>query len=78
MIPNIRLEFAGRGALIKAISTRRATSLSDRYATTFALSYYFARHPFKIQADVSQTWAGELERYKNGVTTFRLQLQASL
>ena len=78
LIPNTRFEFAARGALIKAISTRRATSLSDRYATTFSVSWYFARHPFKIQADVSQIWDPDQEAYSKGATTFRLQLQASL
>jgi hypothetical protein len=78
LIPNTRLEFAGRGSLIKAISTRRDTSLTDRYGTTFSLSWYFARHPFKIQADVSQIWNADQENYLDGATTFRLQLQASL
>ena len=77
LVPNTRFEFAGRGALIKANSKRSATSLEDSYAGTFSLSYYFARHPFKIQADVSQIW-GQQERYRDGATTFRLQLQASL
>ncbi len=78
LVPNTRFELAARGGLIKAISTRRATSLADRYATTFSLSWYFARHPFKIQADVSQIWNADQERYLDGATTFRLQLQASL
>jgi hypothetical protein len=77
LVPNTRFEFAGRGALIQANSKRAATSLNDSYGTTFSLSYYFARHPFKIQADVSQIWETQ-ERYKDGATTFRLQLQASL
>ncbi|UCH30084.1 MAG: hypothetical protein JSV06_03395, partial [Myxococcales bacterium] len=78
LVPNTRFEVAARGALIKAISTRRATSLTDRYGTTFSVSWYFARHPFKIQADVSQIWNPDQEVYKDGATTFRLQLQASL
>jgi hypothetical protein len=78
LIPNTRFEFAARGSLIRAISSRRPTSLSDRYGTTFSVSWYFARHPFKIQADVSQIWNADQELYKDGATTFRLQLQASL
>jgi hypothetical protein len=78
LIPNTRFEFAGRGGLIKANSKRGVTSLSDRYATTFSVSWYFARHPFKIQADVSQIWDPDQENYASGATTFRLQLQASL
>jgi len=77
LVPNTRFEFAARGALIQANSKRSPTSLNDSYAGTFSLSYYFARHPFKIQADVSQTW-NEQEQFSDGATTFRLQLQASL
>jgi hypothetical protein len=75
LVPSTRFEFAARGALIKANSKRSATSLNDSYGTTFSLSYYFARHPFKIQADVSQLWE---DTFKDGSTVFRLQLQASL
>ncbi len=78
LVPRTRFELAGRVGLIKAISTRRPTSLTDRYGTTFSVSWYFARHPFKIQADVSQIWNADQERYLDGATTFRLQLQASL
>jgi hypothetical protein len=73
LIPNTRFEFAGRGALIQA--NRSPTSLDDSYAVTGSVSWYFARHPFKIQADVSQIWE---DRWSDGATTFRLQLQASL
>jgi hypothetical protein len=73
LIPNTRFEFAGRGALLQA--TRSPTSLDDSYAVTGSVSWYFARHPFKIQADVSQIWE---DRWSDGATTFRLQLQASL
>ena len=73
LIPNQRFEFAGRGAIKQA--TRSPTSLNDEYAITGSVSWYFARHPFKIQADVSQIWEGV---FQEGATTFRLQLQASL
>ena len=66
LIPNTRFEFAGRGALIQA--TRSPTSLDDSYAITGSVSWYFARHPFKIQADVSQIWEGV---FQEGATTFR-------
>jgi len=75
LIPNTRFEFAGRGALIQANSKRAATSLNDAYGVTFSASWYFARHPFKIQADVSQLWE---DTFAEGSTVFRLQLQASL
>jgi hypothetical protein len=73
LIPNTRFEFAGRGALIQA--TRSPTSLGDSYEVSGSVSWYFARHPFKIQADVSQIWE---DTWSDGATTFRLQLQASL
>jgi phosphate-selective porin OprO/OprP len=75
LIPNTRFEFAGRGSLIKSNSKRSATSLNDSYAATFSVSWYFAQHPFKIQADVSQIWE---DTFGDGSTVFRLQLQASL
>jgi hypothetical protein len=75
LIPNTRFEFAGRGALIQANSKRSGTSLNDAYGVTFSASWYFARHPFKIQADVSQLWE---DTFNEGSTVFRLQLQASL
>lgn len=75
LVPRTGFEFAARGALIKANSKRGATSLTDQYGTTFSVSYYFARHPFKIQADVSQLWE---DTFGEGSTVFRLQLQASL
>jgi phosphate-selective porin OprO/OprP len=75
LVPRTGFEFAARGALIKANSKRGATSLTDQHGTTFSLSYYFAQHPFKIQADVSQLWE---ETFGEGSTVFRLQLQASL
>ncbi|MBW2509418.1 MAG: hypothetical protein JRE81_12355 [Deltaproteobacteria bacterium] len=75
LIPNTRFEFAGRGSLIRGSSKRAPSGLGDSYGVTFALSYYFAQHPFKLQADVSQIWE---DTFDEGATTFRLQLQASL
>ncbi len=73
LIPNTKFEFAGRGSIIRG--RRAPTSLPDSYGVTFSASWYFFRHPFKIQADVSQIWE---EQFAEGATTFRLQLQASL
>ncbi|MGB8328746.1 MAG: hypothetical protein WCE62_01365 [Polyangiales bacterium] len=74
MIPKIRLEFAGRGSIIRAIGSD--TDLQDGYGATFSASWYFFEHPFKIQADVSQEWRNEV--FLSGGTTVRIQLQASL
>ena len=73
LLPHTHFELAGRGAIIHAL--RGPTSLSDSYGVTFSTSWYFARHPFKIQADVSQIWE---DTFHDGITTFRMQLQASL
>lgn len=73
IFPKSRFEIAGRGSLVRAL--RSPTSLTDDYGVTFAASYYFARHPFKIQADVSQLWE---DKFDEGATTLRIQLQASL
>ncbi len=74
LIPHIKLELAARGSIIRKIGTN--TSLPDSQAVTYAMSWYFFRHPFKIQADVTQIW--EETTFKEGATVFRLQLQASL
>jgi hypothetical protein len=74
LLPNTRFEFAGRGSIIKKITSD--TSLRDGYGATFSISWYFFRHPMKIQADVSQLW--EEEKFRDGSTVLRIQLQASL
>ena len=74
LLPDTRLEFSGRGSIIKKITSD--TSLRDGYGATFSISWYFFRHPMKIQADVSQIW--EEEKFRDGSTVLRIQLQASL
>ena len=74
LIPNTRFELAGRGSIIRKITSD--TSLPNGYGATFALSWYFFRHPMKIQADVSQIW--DEEKFIDGSTVLRIQLQASL
>lgn len=74
LVPNTRFEFSGRGSIIRKITSD--TSLPNGYGATFALSYYFFRHPMKIQADVSQLW--DEENFTEGSTVLRIQLQASL
>lgn len=74
LLPNTRLEFAGRGSIIRKMGSN--TSMRDDYGATFSISWYFFRHPMKIQADVSQLW--EEESFTEGSTVLRIQLQASL
>lgn len=74
LIPRTRLEFASRGSIIRAIGS--STSVQDSNGTTLSASWYFFRHPLKIQADVSQEWRSDA--FNDGGTTIRIQLQASL
>ena len=74
LIPHTRLEFAGRGSIIRA--TTSTSGVPDLNGVTFSASWYFFQHPFKIQADVSEEW--ESESFGDGATTVRIQLQASL
>ena len=80
LIRRVRFELAGRFALIQA--RRPPTSLEDSYAGTVSASYYFFRHPLKIQGDFTQSRREEANA--SGGTdsvdswTIRLQLSASL
>lgn len=74
LIPHTRLEFAGRGSILRPTTT--ASGVPKNNAVTFSASWYFFQHPFKIQADVSEEW--ESESFRDGGTTVRIQLQASL
>jgi hypothetical protein len=84
LIPHLPFEIGGRMSVIRKIGAADSTALEDSNAATFALSWYFARHPFKIQADLSQLWgpgaAGGIggSSFGKGITTARIQLQASL
>lgn len=72
LLPGQPIELAGRFSQVKGIGT---TSLSDLNAAGGALSFCFARHPFKLQADVFQLWG---EDFGDGTTRIRVQLQLAL
>jgi phosphate-selective porin OprO/OprP len=80
LIPHLPLEFVARVSLNQKRGSADSTSLENAREAVFGINWYFAQHPFKIQADVSQYWGTALlgSSFDKGVTTARIQLQASL
>lgn len=79
LIPHLPLEFVARVSLNQKRGSADSTSLENAREAVFGINWYFAQHPFKIQADVSQYWGTELgSSFNKGVTSARIQLQASL
>lgn len=73
LIPRIPLEIAARYAQVGNL--RRESSLSRRDEVGGGVSYYFAGHPLKLQADYFARFdEGRIERSNHD---FRVQLQAS-
>ena len=52
------------------------SSLPEKYSLGTALSYYFVKHPLKLQMDYFRLWSGN--GISEGINQFRLQLQASM
>ena len=75
LIPHTRLRVRGPRRADQGQLEEGGHQLDRPVRDHLLLSYYFARHPFKIQADVSQLWE---DTFGEGSTVFRLQLQASL
>ncbi len=71
LLPKLPIEFTGRFGQIKAADE---SSLSDKSELGMAASYYFAQHPFKLQADAFQLWGDE---FSDGTTQVRVQMQYS-
>jgi len=69
LLPRMPVEVAGRYGQIRADDE---SSLSDSNEAGLAVSYYFAQHPFKLQADAFQLWEDE---FSDGTTVGRVQLQ---
>lgn len=74
LIPKQPFEIAGRYSGIWGISNN--TSLEDNHELAMGLSWYFGRHAFKIQADVTHFWTDEFGN--GGDVRGRVQLQGSL
>ena len=85
MLPRLPVEVAGRYSAIRGIgekdpgtltNTDGYTSLSQRDAFGFGLSYYPGGHPWKIQTDYFRQWKDGV--FKEGSNTWRIQLQLAL
>lgn len=73
LVPDLPIEIAARYGTTQPLGLQ--TSMRPRHELGVALSYYVARHPFKVQLDAFQLWE---DQFDAGVTRIRLQLQASL
>ena len=73
LVPHLPLEIAVRYGTTQALGQQSTMGESNELGV--ALSYYFAQHPFKVQADLFRLWD---DQFDVGITRFRLQLQASL
>jgi len=73
LLPGMPLEASARYGMIRGVGTE--TSMDDENELGLGLSYYFARHPFKVQADLFRLWEDE---FGAGETRLRVQLQGSL
>ncbi|MBP47204.1 MAG: hypothetical protein CMH53_04640, partial [Myxococcales bacterium] len=72
LLPNTDFELSARYALVRGAG--QSSSLADNNEVGGALSYYFASHSLKLQADLLHFWA---EDFGQGDNQFRLQLQAA-
>lgn len=73
LIPRLPLEFAARYSGIRATKGGPGTSISQRDEVGGGVSWYFAQHPLKLQADYFRQWdEGEMDL---GSDVMRVQLQ---
>jgi hypothetical protein len=79
LLPKIELEFACRYSAIRAQGPD--TSVNDANEAGMAVSYYFAQHAYKLQADYFHYWGAGVNEsgrhFDDGRDDFRLQLQAA-
>lgn len=73
LLPNLPIEIAARYGTVQPMGMQ--SPLRAQNELGIALSYYLARHPFKIQLDAFREWGDDFD---TGTTQIRLQLQASL
>ena len=69
LLPRLPIEVTGRFGQIMAADD---SSIGDSNEAGVALSYYFAKHPFKLQADSFQLWNDDID---DGTTRVRVQMQ---
>ncbi len=71
LLPKMPIEFVGRfGQIIAGDDSK----LSDQNEAGLAASYYFAQHPFKLQADAFRLWGDD---FSEGTTRARVQVQVA-
>src|SRR5262249_16809178 len=84
LIPRLPIEFVARlgcifGTSFDAIKVTNSgsTSLPDQNTEVAGgINWYIARHPFKLQTDITKMWIND--NFQQGDIRFRVQLQASL
>jgi len=80
LLPWLELEFALRYNVLHRLGAAQESSLRDSNEVACAVSYYFARHALKLQADWSRYWGQGADRgrtFSNGEELVRVQLQAA-
>ncbi|MEM7158911.1 MAG: porin [Myxococcota bacterium] len=73
LIPRIPFQIAGRYSQIRR-SDEATSSLTDRDEVGGGVSWYFGRHPLKLQLDYFRLWDEDISE---GTDRIRLQLQAA-
>ena len=73
LLPDLPIELAARYGTNQPLGD--TSPLSPRSELGLSLSYYVARHPFKVQLDAFRLFG---DRFDVGETRIRLQVQASL
>ena len=71
LIPNNPIELSARFGQV--MSSGANSSLNNRSEAGGALSYYFAHHAMKLQADYFRYWSGDA--IESGSDQFRIQMQ---
>ncbi|MCG8555187.1 MAG: OprO/OprP family phosphate-selective porin [Proteobacteria bacterium] len=74
LLPGMALELGARFGMTRPGGD--ASVLKGKNELGIVGGYYFARHPFKLQADLFQLW-GYGEQRSQGVVRLRVQLQAA-
>ena len=87
LIPELPLEFSARYSMVRGQGKLTNliyvddqdgyTSLEDRDGLGVGMSWYFAQHPFKLQADYLRLWQGDIGG-TDVLNSLRIQLQGSL
>ena len=73
LIPRLPLEIAARYSQVRAVGEDAETSLGDKDSMGGGVSYYFARHPLKLQGDYFRQWSDRDS--STGTDLVRVQLQ---